>query len=262
MLFKKTDLTNSSTRHKIAIQKNLLSKSNLIIKNLRIGFKQFNGRSSNTGNITVWHKGGGCKKKFSKIEYNTRKFSGISITNMYDPFRTGFISLNFDFLTKKFFFTNSTDLVKPGSFVVSRDTLRTLNLGYKSSLKSVPPGSSVHDLTLKNDFYAKYSRSAGSSCQILQKIYDTCKVRLPSGIIISTKITSFATLGRVSNAIHNQTIVGKAGGSRLRGVRPTTRGRAMNAVDHPHGGQTNGGTTPVTPWGVPTRGKKTRKVKI
>lgn len=247
MIFKTKNLTNNSTRHKVVIQKNLLSKDNLIIKNLRLGFKRFKGRSSNTGNITVWHKGGGVKKKFSKIEYNTRKFSGISIVDMYDPFRTGFIRLNFDFLTQCFFFTSSTDLVKPGSFVVSRETLRSLNLGYRSSLKSIPPGSSVHDLTLKHDFYAKYSRSAGSFCQILQKVYDTCKVRLPSGLVIATKTSGFATLGRVSNTIHNQTILGKAGISRLRGIRPTTRGRAMNAVDHPHGGQTNGGTTPVTP---------------
>jgi large subunit ribosomal protein L2 len=166
---------------------------------------------------------------------------------MYDPFRTGFISLNFDFSTQTFFFTSSTELVKPGSFIVSRDTLKALNLGYRSSLKSIPPGSSVHDLALKTDLYAKYSRSAGSSCQILQRIYDTCKVRLPSGLIISTKVSAFATLGRVSNTTHNQTVIGKAGGNRLRGIRPTTRGRAMNAVDHPHGGQTNGGTTPVTP---------------
>ena len=101
----------------------------------------------------------------------------------------------------------------------------------------------------------------GLFCQIVQKQVNSCKIRLPSGLIISVDNKSLATVGSISNSQHNLIKIGKAGRNRLRGIRPTVRGIAMNPVDHPHGGRTNGGRPSVTPWGKPTKGKPTAKNK-
>ena len=250
------------TRHLIQISKNLLCKNFNIVKNLKKGLKKFSGRSSSNGRITVRHQGGGCKKSYKILNFNKTKISGLVIFTYYDSFRGSFISLNFDFTTNTFFNTLATDFVFPGCFVFSSIQNSELKLGYKTALSSIPPGSIVHSLILNKDSFVKYARSAGTSCQIIQRLLDTCKVRLPSGKIITVSGDSFATLGKVSNSLKNQTVIGKAGTNRLKGIRPSVRGIAMNPVDHPHGGRTNGGMPSVTPWGIPTKGKPTVKKKI
>ena len=173
----------------------------------------------------------------------------------HDPFRNSFISLVFDFKTSLFFNILSTSKLMPGSVVLTTNKKSDLNLGYRILLQNIPTGSIFHSLSLKNTI--KYARSAGTACQLIQKLANNCKVKLPSGVIIDVDAQSFGTLGSISNSQQNLISIGKAGKNRLKGIRPTVRGIAMNPVDHPHGGRTNGGRPSVTPWGIPTKGKPT-----
>jgi large subunit ribosomal protein L2 len=247
--------TSSGIRHQINIKKNLLSKTNKFVKNSIFGLKSSSGRSSNTGRITVRHMGGGCKKKFRIINFSNTDKNSLVVSIMYDPFRSSFTTLNFDILRNNFFRSITTNNVNPGSLVKCKAEGVELKLGNRTKLENVPTGSIMHSLSLNSS--AKYVRSAGSFFQLIQKGLSICQVRLPSGAIKEAAVSSFGTLGTISNFQHNLVVTGKAGRNRLLGVRPTVRGIAMNPVDHPHGGNANGGKRPVTPWGIPTRGKPT-----
>ena len=249
----------NGTRHIIKIQKNLLAKTNKLSKKTIVGSKRFFGRSSITGRITVWHKGGGCKKLFRKIDYSNVEKNGIVVCIMYDPFRSSFVSLNFDLDNFNFFRTISTNFVYPGSLFCCSKTKNDLKLGNRIQLINIPAGSIIHSLSLDSQEKTSFARSAGTFCQIIQKSSNFCKIKLPSGFVINCSSSSFATLGSVSNFQHNLIHIGKAGKNRLMGKRPIVRGIAMNPVDHPHGGRTNGGMPSVTPWGIPTKGKPTVK---
>jgi large subunit ribosomal protein L2 len=249
--------TTNGTRHQVNLQKNLLSKTNKLIKQSINGLKSYSGRSSMNGRITVWHKGSGCKQNYRAIESYTKNSNAIVLFIMYDPMRNAFISLNFDFERKVFFRSLSTFSVYPGALISCGNVTKSLNLGNKLTLENIPFGAIIHSLSLTAKNKATYARSAGTFCQIIQKQFNNCKVRLPSGIIITLPSKSFATLGVVSNSQFNSIYIGKAGRNRLKGIRPTVRGIAMNPVDHPHGGRTNGGRPSVTPWGIPTKGKPT-----
>lgn len=245
----------SGVRHHTNIKKSLLSRDNNFVKQSIVGFRRFKGRSSNTGRITVRHLGGGCKKKFRVLDFSDRKKSSLVLSIMYDPFRNSFISLNFDIITNNFFRLIATSGVGPGSLQSCNDKEVDLKLGNRTSLKNIPTGAILHSLSFNS--YIKYVRSAGLFFQMIQKSSNVCKIRLPSGMIKSVSETSFGTMGIVSNSQHASLFLGKAGRSRLLGIRPTVRGVAMNPVDHPHGGRTNGGRPSVTPWGIPTKGKPT-----
>jgi large subunit ribosomal protein L2 len=259
MKLKQLNPTTSGTRFQINIQKNLLSKTNKLFKSSIKGIKRFFGRSLTNGRITVWHKGGACKKKVRQLASTDTNYIGIVVTVMYDPFRNSFIALVFDFKTSLFFNILSTAKVLPGSIVLTTNKKSDLNLGYRILLQNTPTGSIFHSLSLNNNI--KYARSAGTSCQLIQKLATNCKVKLPSGVVVDVNTNSFGTLGSISNSQHNLISIGKAGKNRLKGIRPTVRGIAMNPVDHPHGGRTNGGRPSVTPWGIPTKGKPTVKKK-
>jgi large subunit ribosomal protein L2 len=259
MKLKQLNPTTSGTRFQINIQKNLLSKTNKLFKSSIKGIKRFFGRSLTNGRITVWHKGGACKKKVRQLASTDTNYIGIVLTVMYDPFRNSFIALVFDFKTSLFFNILSTAKVLPGSIVLTTNKKSDLNLGYRILLQNTPTGSIFHSLSLNNNI--KYARSAGTSCQLIQKLANNCKVKLPSGVVVDVNTNSFGTLGSISNSQHNLISIGKAGKNRLKGIRPTVRGIAMNPVDHPHGGRTNGGRPSVTPWGIPTKGKPTVKKK-
>jgi len=252
----------SGQRHQINLQKNLLSKTNKLFKSSIFGLKQFSGRSVSNGRITVWHKGGACKSNFRKINFLNTDFESIVICIMYDPKRNSFVSLNFDLQKKLFFRTISTNFVYPGSLVSCYKTPEELSLGNRTVINNIPTGSLVHSLTSSQQSQKTcFARAAGTFCQIIQKGVSMNKVRLPSGLILTVPKESYATLGVVSNAQHNSIYLGKAGRNRLKGIRPCVRGIAMNPVDHPHGGRTNGGRPSVTPWGIPTKGKPTVKKK-
>lgn len=247
---------SNGTRHYINIKKNLLSKTNKLDKQSIKGFKRFVGRSSINGRITVRHKGSGCKKNFRELKISDKPSNAIVVCVMHDPFRNAFVTLNFDLNNNCFFRTIATSFVGPGCLQVCNNTNVDLKLGNRTMLKNIPTGSILHSLSLMSSD-SKLVRAAGSFFQIIQKSEKTCKVRLPSGIIKDININSFGTIGSVSNSQHNLICIGKAGRNRLMGVRPSVRGIAMNPVDHPHGGRTNGGCPSVTPWGIPTKGKPT-----
>jgi len=259
-LIKLKSITNG-TRHQLNIQKNLLSKKTSMLKSIRKGLKNQSGRSCINGRITVRHKGGGCKKIYRKISFEDLTFLAIVTAIEYDPYRSSFISLNFDFINKKFFYSLSTDSVTVGSLISSSQNFSELRLGFRTLLKNIPTGTVINCLSLQNDRKIKYIRSAGTFGQLIQKNILNCHVKLPSNKIIVVPSSSYATIGVISNLKNNLVVIGKAGRNRLIGKRPSVRGIAMNPVDHPHGGRTNGGRPSVTPWGIPTKGKPTVKKK-
>lgn len=245
-------------RHQINLTKNLLAKNKNIFKNLNYKIKIHAGRSTQTGHITIRHRGNGCKKKFLKRKFLNFKVMALILMVMYDPYRSSFISLCFDIVLKFFFFSPATQTTFPGSIIVCNKKKFDLYFGNRSFLNNFPVGVLVHHVCMKNS-EPSVCRSAGTFCQIIQKKNNDVKIRVPSGIFISLKTNLFATFGRVSNLKYNLTIIGKAGRNKLKGIRPNVRGVAMNPVDHPHGGRTKGGFHPMSPWGILTKGKKTKK---
>jgi len=253
MNLKKLKPITNGTRHQFNIQKFLLAKNNRVVRSNLKKLKICYGRSPQTGHITSWHRGGGHKKLFRNINFLNKDFYSLSVGTFYDPNRTSFIFLNFE-LRKKFFFqTLATNNISPGSFIVCNSTFLELKLGYRTPIKNIPTGSLVHTLSLSKSLVGQYIRSAGTFGQIIQKDANRAKIRLPSNSIVEVSVNSYATLGVLSNPQHNLVYLGKAGRSRCMGRRPIVRGIAMNPVDHPHGGRTNGGQPSVTPWGLPTK---------
>ena len=247
----------NGVRHHINIKKSLLSKEGALVKQNIVGFRRFRGRSSSTGRITVRHLGGGCKKKFRLIDFSNQRKASVVISVTHDPFRNSFVSLNFDVLNSCFYQVLATNGVGPGSLQTCNKHRSDLKLGNRTSLRLIPTGSILHSLSLSFHQHTKIARSAGLFFQMIQKNKEVCRIRLPSGLIKDVSEDSFATIGIVSNFLHRSIFLGKAGKSRLLSVRPSVRGIAMNPVDHPHGGRSNGGRPSVTPWGIPTKGKPT-----
>jgi len=247
------------TRHQIKLSKNLLSKSNYLYKNLINKLFKSSGRSSQTGHITTWHRGKGCKKRFRIINFSNNISKAINITTVYDPFRNSFITLSFDFLSKKFYYFLASHTSFPGTITYCHPQNSELFFGNRSLLVNFYAGNLLYNLSISLENIAKYSRSAGTFSQLLQKSKFQTQVRLPSGKILNLNSNLYASLGRVSNLKYNLTVLGKAGKNRLKGFRSIVRGVAMNPVDHPHGGRTKGGRPSVTPWGILTKGKPTVK---
>jgi len=257
MLLKKKK-TSNGVRHQISLKKFLLCKKNKIDKRLVKGKKRLQGRGSVLGRITVNHKGAGVKQSFRKLDSTDLKFSVI-LGVFYDPKRSSFVSLYYDFLTKKFGNTLATQNTFPGSISHSYYYYPQLFLSCLIYVKDVPTGSVVYNLHIGNK--STYIKSAGVCGVVVQKTFDSCKIKMPSGVIKNFPINTLCVLGSISNPHHFNVVLGKAGKSRFKNRRPTVRGVAMNPVDHPHGGQTSGGIPSVTPWGIPTKGKPTRKKK-
>lgn len=247
----------NGVRHHINIKKSLLSKESTLVKQSIVGFRRFRGRSSCTGRITVRHLGNGCKKKFRTVDFSNRRKMSVIVSITHDPFRNSFVSLNFDILSSSFYRVLATNGVGPGSLQTCNKDRSDLRLGNRTSLKLIPTGSILHSLSLNFCSYVKFVRSAGLFFQMIQKNKEVCRIRLPSGLIKEVSQDACATVGIVSNYLHRSIFLGKAGKSRLSGIRPSVRGIAMNPVDHPHGGRSNGGRPCVTPWGIPTKGKPT-----
>ena len=258
MLIIKKQKNTPGTRHSAQLSKFLLFQNNKLIKTLRKQNQKKNGRSSSTGHITVWHKGGGCKNLYRKINFFNKNLFSIVLGITYDSYRNNIISLNFDLINKTFFNSNSIFNNYTGSLLICQQKINDLYLGYRSKIANLPVGSLISNIS-KILQHASLVRSAGTFAQLIQKKKKNCKIRLPSNKIIILSTNSFATLGINANLQANRVVIGKAGKNRLKGIRPTVRGVAMNPVDHPHGGRSNGGGHPVTPWGIQTRGKKTKK---
>lgn len=254
MKLKKLNPVTNGTRHIVKIQKNLLSKNNRLVRSIISNNNKSNGRSSINGRITVWHKGGGVKKLYRKIDFLNEEKNSIVVTNCYDPYRNGFVSLNFELKKKSFFFNTVPNSIYPGSLIKKSLNVDEFKLGYRTKIKNIPAGSVIHNLTLNNSFKTQYIRSAGTFGQIVQCGLKKAKIKLPSKQIIEVSVENYATIGVISNTQDNLKCIGNAGTNRHLGKRPTVRGIAMNPVDHPHGGRTNGGRPSVSPWGILTKG--------
>jgi large subunit ribosomal protein L2 len=251
---------SNSTRHQVNIKKSLLCKNSKIVKYLTVGSKMYSGRGF-SGNITIGHKGSGIKKLYRDMRCNFNKSFALLITVFYDSRKSAFVSLFYNFLTLKFFNSLHTFNTFPGSILFSYKIYPELRLGSFNKLRDIPTGSCVHSL-YTNDFCSQYIRSAGTFGIIVQKDVNFCKIKMPSGTVKKFSVNTLCVLGKISNNLNNRVVLGKAGRSRLKNNRPHVRGVAMNPVDHPHGGQTSGGIPSVTPWGIPTKGKPTRKKNV
>jgi len=254
--------TTNGSRHQIKIDKSLLVKNTKIFKNLRKMHKGANGRSTNTGHITSWHKGGGNKKLYRILNFDNAKKNSVVVGITYDSNRSAFVSTNFDLENKKFYNIIATNQIFPGSLLESNSNLSELKLGFRTQLNHIPIGTIVNNISKGANGFSKYARSAGASAQLIQLDQKHAKLKLPSNIIIRVPADSYANIGVVSNEKHNLVYLGKAGRNRHLNRRPIVRGIAMNPVDHPHGGRTNGGRPSVTPWGLPTKSKFYLKKRI
>jgi len=259
MLNKKLKATSPALRHQVLIQKNTLCKNNQFLKDNIKRIKKGGGRSKQDGHITSWHRGGGHKKKLFLInKYESNSFY-LCVAVIYNAARNSFIVLKFNFVTLNFVFSIHTDKQCIGTLIESglNNKLITQKYGSVLKLSEVYTGAIINSVFNKNK--NMYARSAGTYCQVVQKYKNYVKLRLPSGKIVESDIKSYATLGSVSNKNYSLCILGKAGRNCYKGRRPIVRGVAMNPVDHPHGGRTNGGRPSVSPWGKLTKGVPTKK---
>ncbi len=223
------------------------------------------GGRNNRGRITVRHRGGGHKRRYRIIDFKRTK-DGIPAkvaTIEYDPNRTANIALlHYHDGEKRYII--APEGLKVGTTIVSGDSGIDIKTGNAMPLAAIPVGTQVHNIEMKPGKGGQLVRSAGTRAQLMAKEGKYALLRLPSGELRQVLQTCRATIGTIGNSNHGNVTWGKAGRSRWKGRRPSVRGVAMNPVDHPHGGgegRTSGGRHPVTPWGVPTKGKKTRKNK-
>jgi large subunit ribosomal protein L2 len=223
-----------------------------------------NGGRNNNGRITTRHIGGGHKQHYRVIDFKRTK-DGIpaKVERLeYDPNRTAHIALLL-FADGERRYIIAPRGVQAGE-VLQSGSAAPIKTGNCLPLRNIPVGSVVHAIELKPGKGAQMARSAGASVQLVAREGQYATLRLRSGEMRKVLADCRATLGEVSNSEHSLRKLGKAGAARWRGVRPTVRGVAMNPVDHPHGGgegRTSGGRHPVSPWGTPTKGYKTRKNK-
>ena len=249
-------------RGTVLVSKKHLSKEKPV-KSLTKPLHSTGGRN-NQGKITSRRMGGGVKRKYRVIDFKRNKIDMKAevIRNEYDPNRSAFISL-IKYEDGELRYIISPKNINLGDRVISGKSVEIKN-GNCLPIKNIPIGTSIHNIELKPGAGAQLVRSAGSSAQIVSKEAPFVQVKLVSGEIRHINKEAKATIGEVSNPDQKNVKLGKAGRKRHLGFRPKVRGVVMNPVDHPHGGgegRTSGGRNPVTPWGVPTKGKKTRNNK-
>ena len=231
-------------------------------KSLTVGFVRGTGRN-NQGRITCRHKGGGHKRRYRIIDFRRDKIGVPAkvVAIEYDPNRSARIALLVYADGEKRYILWPEGL-KVGDTVVAGPDAE-IKVGNALPLRHIPVGTIVHNVELKPGKGGQLARAAGSFAQLMGKVGDYAQLRLPSGELRLVHLDCMATVGQVGNLDHENIVLGKAGRSRWLGIRPTVRGTAMNPVDHPHGGGEGRtfGKHPVTPWGRPTKGYKTRRAK-
>ena len=233
------------------------------VKSLTEGLTKTGGRN-NTGRVTAWHKGGGAKRLYRIVDFKRNKFDVSATVERieYDPNRTAFIALiNYEDGEQAYIL--APQRLGVGDTVVAGKQV-DVKPGNAMPLASMPVGTIVHNVELKQGKGGQIARAAGTYVQLVGRDQGYAILRLNSGEQRIVRGENMATVGAVSNADHSNANVGKAGRARWKGKRPSVRGVAMNPVDHPHGGgegRTSGGRHPVTPWGKPTKGKRTRSNK-
>nr|VFK13960.1 MAG: LSU ribosomal protein L2P [Candidatus Kentron sp. LPFa]VFK65666.1 MAG: LSU ribosomal protein L2P [Candidatus Kentron sp. UNK]VFK68968.1 MAG: LSU ribosomal protein L2P [Candidatus Kentron sp. UNK] len=222
------------------------------------------GGRNNKGRITVRHQGGGHKQHYRVIDFKRNKDGILGRVERieYDPIRSAHIALMVYMDGERRY------IIAPKGLEVGDKLLSgvgsPIKIGNVLPLRNIPVGTTIHCVEFKSGKGAQLARSAGAAVQLVAREGGFATLRLRSGELRRVSVECRATVGEVGNAEHGLRKLGKAGAARWRGIRPTVRGVAMNPIDHPHGGgegRTSGGRHPVTPWGVPTKGHKTRHNK-
>ena len=225
--------------------------------------KRASGRN-NAGRITVRHRGGGHKRRYRQIDFKRRKDGINAVVERleYDPNRSAHVALLLYADGERRYIVAPKGLAAGATVRSGSDA--AIQIGNCLPLRNIPVGTIVHCVELKPEKGAQIGRSAGAGIQYVAREGGAATLRLRSGEMRKVPIECRATIGEVGNSEHSLRSLGKAGAKRWRGVRPTVRGVAMNPVDHPHGGgegRSSGGRHPVSPWGQPTKGHKTRTNK-
>ena len=261
MAMRKTKPTSPGRRFATYQKREEITPGNTPLKSLTKGKNSSGGRNSR-GRVTSRHRGGGAKRRYREIDFKRLK-DGIAAkvaSIEYDPNRTTYIAL-LHYVDGAKSYILAPQGLRPGATVESGEKA-DIQPGNALPLRSIPTGTIVHNVELIPGQGGKLGRSAGSAIQVVAKEGAMVTVRLPSSEMRLVRADCRATVGTLSNSEHQNVKIGKAGRNRHKGKRPQTRGIAMNPVDHPHGGgeahKTPGGH-PVTPWGKPTLGYRTRK---
>jgi len=263
MAIKKYNPTTPSRRQMTVIDYSDLTKKSPE-KSLLEPLKKHSGRN-NTGRITIRHRGGGNRRKYRVIDFKRRRddIKAVVTSIEYDPNRSANIALiQYDDGQKSYIIAPNN--LKVGDQIES-GVKADIKPGNTLQIANIPVGTMIHNIELKPGKGGQLVRSAGNSAQLMAKEGDYAQVRLPSGEVRMISMNCRATIGQVGNIEHENVSYGKAGRTRWHGVRPTVRGVVMNPIDHPHGGGEGkspiGRPGPVTPWGKPTLGYKTRNKK-
>ena len=262
MALKSYKPTTPSQRQLVIVDRSGLYKGKPV-KGLTEGLKSSGGRN-NLGRVTARFQGGGHKRTYRMIDFKRRKLDVSATVERleYDPNRTAFIAL-IKYDDGELNYILAPQRLAPGDQVVAAEAA-DVKPGNAMRLQSMPVGTIIHNVELKPGKGGQVARSAGGYAQLVGRDQGMAILRLNSGEQRLVHGSCFATVGAVSNPDHGNVNLGKAGRSRWLGRRPHNRGVTMNPVDHPHGGgegRTSGGRHPVTPWGKPTKGKKTRSNK-
>ncbi|MCK5073306.1 MAG: 50S ribosomal protein L2 [Bacteriovoracaceae bacterium] len=263
MAIKKFKPTTPSRRQMTAVVNKELSPKSKELKSAMDSKKSRAGRN-NRGKITVRHRGGGAKRRYRVIDFKRDKANIPAKVEglFYDPNRTCNIALIAYADGFKNYILAPLGL-KTGDVVISSETA-DIKVGNCKMLRDIPEGTLIHNVELNPGAGGQLARSAGAFIQLMAKEKNYVLLRMPSGELRKVKNNCRATIGQVGNAEHEQIVLGKAGRKRHLGWRPSVRGVAMNPVDHPLGGgegRSSGGRHPCTPWGVPTKGYRTRSNK-
>jgi large subunit ribosomal protein L2 len=263
MGIKKLTPTSPARRYQTYLTRDELTPNAEPEKSLLESKTRISGRN-NDGHITVRRRGGGHKRFYRIVDFKRDK-SGVPgrVTQIeYDPNRSAHIALVTYLDGEKRYILSPVGL-EVGKTILSGPEADILP-GNALPIRIIPLGTQIHNIELRPGKGGQLARSAGSFAQLVAKEGDYAQVRMPSGEVRRVPVVCYATVGQVGNVEHENVSYGKAGRSRWKGLRPKVRGVAMNPVDHPHGGgegKTSGGRHPVTPWGQPTRGYKTRNNK-
>jgi large subunit ribosomal protein L2 len=233
------------------------------VKTLTEGLSKSGGRN-NYGRQTTYNRGGGHKRAYRLVDFKRTRGGEAKVERLeYDPNRTAFIALiKYEDGTQSYIL--APQRLNEGDVVVSGDTGTDVKPGNAMPLYAMPVGTIIHNVEMKPGKGGQIARSAGAYAQLVGRDQSMALIRLKSGETRMVSSNCRATVGAVSNPDHMNTNDGKAGRARWRGRRPSVRGVAMNPIDHPHGGgegRSSGGRHPVTPWGKPTKGKRTRSNK-
>jgi len=254
--------TTPSQRQLVIVDRSDLHKGDPV-KALTEGLRKKGGRN-NTGRITMRHRGGGAKRRYRIVDFKRGKSDMVATVERleYDPNRTAFIAL-IKYEDGEQAYILAPQRLKAGDKVVAGEKV-DVKPGNAMPMKNMPVGTIIHNIEMKPGKGGQMARAAGTYAQLVGRDAGYALLRLSSGEVRMVRADCRATVGAVSNPDQQNIVIAKAGRNRWLGHRPTVRGVAMNPIDHPHGGgegRTSGGRHPVTPWGKPTKGKKTRHNK-